>query len=73
MDEGSIFLDSKERRIGKESIIEKTDWFILSLMEGSYVGGSIFGNIVNSKLLGDEVNEGGGVIVIVISRDRNFD
>ena len=42
-------------------------------MEGSYVGGSIFGNIVNSKLLGDEVNEGGGVIVIVISRDRNFD
>ena len=42
------------------------------MVEGSYIDGSIFGNVVNFELLGDEVNEGGGVIVIVVGRDHNF-
>ena len=49
------------------------DWFILSLAEDSYVGGSIFGDVVNSELFGDEVDESDGVIGTVIVRDCNFD
>ena len=66
-------MDSRKRCIGDESIIEEMDRFILSLAEGSYVGGSIFGDIMNSELLGDEINESGRIIGIVIGRDCNLD
>ena len=38
-----------------------------------YVGGSIFGDVMNSELLGNEINESGKVIVIVVGRDCNLD
>ena len=43
------------------------------MAECSYIGSSIFGNIINSKLLGDKIDESSGVIGIVVDRNCNFD
>ena len=42
-------------------------------MEGSYIGGSIFDDVMNSELLDNEINESGRVIGIVVVRDCNLD
>ena len=41
--------------------------------ECSYISSSIFGNIINFKLLGDEIDKSGGVIGIVVGGNCNFD